>query len=91
MFLDGILNTGYTSPASATSAYKKQNEETSTSLPRSWGSDTVSVVDANTRKVVNTIKVGSRPAGIAVDQPTGTVYVANSGDGSISVLTPAAQ
>ena len=42
MFLDGILNTGYTSPASATSAYKKQNEETSTPLPRSWGSDTVS-------------------------------------------------
>lgn len=41
MYLDGILSTGYTSQALANSANKKQEEEES-SLPLSWGKDTVS-------------------------------------------------
>jgi YVTN family beta-propeller protein len=55
----------------------------------------VSVIDAATCNVTQltgcarpaaTVYVGSAPTGVAVDTATNTVYVANSGDGSVSVI-----
>ncbi len=63
----------------------------------SGGGNTVSVIDAatcNARRRTGcrrtaAIRVGSGPDGVAVDQATGTVYVANSGAGTISVINTA--
>jgi YVTN family beta-propeller protein len=63
----------------------------------SGGGSTVSVIDAatcNARRRTGcgrtaAIHVGSGPDGIAVDQATGTVYVANSGAGTVSVINTA--
>jgi DNA-binding beta-propeller fold protein YncE len=64
----------------------------------SAGGDTVSVIDArhcSARDVSRcqgpwpTITVGHLPAGIAVDQKTDTVYVANNGDNTVSVFNGA--
>jgi YVTN family beta-propeller protein len=51
--------------------------------------DTVSVIDAAARAVVDTITVGEEPVGIAVS-PDGTrVYVANRGSSTVSVIDSA--
>ncbi|WP_162272783.1 YncE family protein [Nocardia lijiangensis] len=46
----------------------------------------VTVVDALTNTVEATVEVGSRPTGIAVDPRTGQAYVANSGEGTVTVI-----
>jgi DNA-binding beta-propeller fold protein YncE len=57
--------------------------------------DTVSVIDGATCNGTNgsgcgvvppTVKVGSGPFALAVDQATDTVYVANNNDGTVSVI-----
>jgi len=62
------------------------------------GGDTVSVIDArrcNAHDVSRcrgpwpTITVGDLPSGIAIDQQTDTVYVANDGDNTVSVFNGA--
>ena len=50
------------------------------------GSDSVSVVDVATAKVVKEIAVGKSPAGIAVSAAAGRAYVTNPGDHSVSVI-----
>jgi YVTN family beta-propeller protein len=59
------------------------------------GSDTVSVIDGKTcnatvtsgcKNIPPTITVGSGPDGVAVDQATDTVYVANVNDNTVSVI-----
>jgi YVTN family beta-propeller protein len=59
------------------------------------GSNAVSVIDGTTCNAVTqtgcptgptTIAVGSHPAGVVADPATGTVYVANDGAGSVSVI-----
>ena len=52
------------------------------------GSDTVTVVDADERRVVADPPVGEGPEGIAVDPDTGELLVANQDDGRLSVLNP---
>jgi YVTN family beta-propeller protein len=52
------------------------------------GSDSVTVVDADERRVVADPPVGEGPEGIAVDPDTGEVLVANQDDGRLSVLDP---
>jgi YVTN family beta-propeller protein len=53
------------------------------------GSNTVSVIDTATNKVVATVPVGTNPAGVAVT-PDGTkVYVANENDNTVSVIRTA--
>ncbi|MEF8801280.1 MAG: YncE family protein [Halolamina sp.] len=52
------------------------------------GSDTVTVVDADERRVVADPPVGEGPEGIAVDPDTGEILVANQDDGRLSVLDP---
>src|SRR5260370_9875847 len=39
--------------------------------------------------VVNTITVGGNPQGVAVDSTTGTVFVANQGSNTVSVISEA--
>src|SRR6476469_2284843 len=54
------------------------------------GSNTISVIDGKTNKVVATIPVGASPHGVvALDSPVGgfsTIYVTNSGSNTISVI-----
>jgi YVTN family beta-propeller protein len=49
-------------------------------------SDDVTVIDATTRAVVGTIKVGKRPRGITVSADGRRVYVSNSNSDSLSVI-----
>jgi YVTN family beta-propeller protein len=62
------------------------------------GPATVSVIDAATcnasdragcARPVATIHVGADPAGVAIDQATNTVYVANNGGATVSVIDAA--
>jgi YVTN family beta-propeller protein len=46
----------------------------------------VSVIDGGTNKVIKTLSVGKSPEGIAVDPNKGTIFVANSGSYSVSIL-----
>lgn len=46
--------------------------------------DSLSVIDAKTNTLINTVKVGARPAGVATDPQVG-VFVANSGNGTVSL------
>lgn len=49
-------------------------------------SNTVSVIDRLTNRVVTTIEVGSHPADIAVNPLMARAYVANSGTNTVSVI-----
>lgn len=48
--------------------------------------DAVFAIDPATEEIIETIPVGSRPTSIATNSSTGTAYVVNSGDDSISVI-----
>ena len=50
-------------------------------------SNTVSVENTNTNLVVDTIKVGNGPYGIAFDSTHNRMYVTNSDSGSVSINT----
>ncbi len=52
------------------------------------GSDSVTVVDADERRVVADPPVGEGPEGFAVDPDTGEILVANQDDDELSVLDP---
>lgn len=54
-------------------------------LTRSGRESGVLVLDLHRNVIVNSIKVGSRPTGIACS-PDGRIYVANSGSQSVSVI-----
>ena len=71
---------------------------TSTVYVANGGNDTVSVINATTcnarrstgcARPAATIHAGPGPAGIAVDQATGTIYVANGGGDTVSVINGA--
>jgi YVTN family beta-propeller protein len=71
---------------------------TSTVYVANGGNDTVSVINAATcnarrgtgcARAAATIHAGPGPAGIAVDQATGTIYVADAGGDTISVINAA--
>ncbi|MFZ0130431.1 MAG: YncE family protein [Candidatus Dormiibacterota bacterium] len=74
------------------------NFATDTVYVANWGGgsgDTVSVIDGATCNATNhsgcgqtppTVSVGGGPVGVAVDQATDTVYVANSADTTVSVI-----
>jgi YVTN family beta-propeller protein len=48
--------------------------------------DTISVVDGKTRKVVATVRVGVAPTQMAVSPDRSSVYIANAGSNSVSVI-----
>ncbi len=50
------------------------------------GAHTVSVVDLQQHKVVNTVAVGKAPVGVAVDNRNQLVYVSNVEGHSLSVI-----
>jgi YVTN family beta-propeller protein len=52
------------------------------------GSDSVTVIDCDRRRVVADPPVGEEPEGIAVDPDTGAVLVANQAERRLSVLDP---
>jgi YVTN family beta-propeller protein len=47
------------------------------------GSDFVSVIDPSSNTVIDTITVGSNPAGVAFDPANRLIYVAISGLGTV--------
>src|SRR2546426_12203167 len=49
-------------------------------------SDNVTVIDAATRKVIQSIPVGKRPRGVAVSPDGRRVYVTNSNSDTLSVI-----
>src|SRR5947199_9568516 len=49
-------------------------------------SDNVTVIDAATRKVIQTIPVGTRPRGVAVRPDGRRVYVTNSNSDTLSLI-----
>jgi YVTN family beta-propeller protein len=61
-----------------------------TALVTNFGSNSVSVVDAATNRVVSTLPVGAGPRGIAVNSATGRAYVVNSGSNTVSIVNVAA-
>ncbi|MGB8023693.1 MAG: hypothetical protein WCF06_05185, partial [Nitrososphaeraceae archaeon] len=50
------------------------------------GSNTISVIDGKTNKVVATIPSGYLPNGVASDETYSKIYVTNSGSNNISVI-----
>jgi YVTN family beta-propeller protein len=48
--------------------------------------NTVSVISGQTNTVTATIRVGLDPRGVAANPKTNTIYVANSGSNTVSVL-----
>jgi len=50
------------------------------------GVNNVQVINGTTNTVTTTIPVGSTPIGVAVDNETNMVYVANRGDNTVSVI-----
>jgi len=50
------------------------------------GSDTVSVIDRSTDRVVDVILVGKAPRGIAISPDTSRAFVVNSGSSTLSIL-----
>jgi YVTN family beta-propeller protein len=55
-----------------------------------YGSNTVSMLDTATRKVVTTVRVGAGPGGVAVAPGGARVYVSNYNGASVSVVDTAA-
>ena len=53
------------------------------------GSNTVSVINTSTNKVVNTVTVGSRPFGVAITANGSFAYVVNDSSNSVSVIKTA--
>ena len=51
-------------------------------------SGVVTVIDTEGLEVVNQVRVGPGPEGVAVHPADGTIYVANQGDGSLHVIDP---
>ena len=51
-----------------------------------YGSDTVSVIDGATDRLIANISVGSNPTSLAYDSSDGDIYVANSGSVNASVI-----
>jgi YVTN family beta-propeller protein len=62
------------------------NPNTNTIYVANSGNKTVSVMDGKTNEVVQTIRVGDSPAGVAVDSITGKVYVPNYQTNTVSVI-----
>ncbi len=52
-------------------------------------SNSVSVLNANTNRVIGTIAVGPSPEGLAITPDNKSVYVANNGDNTVSVIDTA--
>ena len=50
--------------------------------------NSVSVIDAGSRKVTATIEVGVLPDKMGVDPATHLLYVSNRGSGSVSIVDP---
>lgn len=53
------------------------------------GSDSITVIDCETREIIADPPVGEGPEGIGVDPDTGDILVANQDDGMLSVIDPA--
>ncbi len=50
--------------------------------------NTVSVISDSANAVVATVGVGSNPSGVDYDDARGEVFAANSGDNTVSVISP---
>jgi YVTN family beta-propeller protein len=62
------------------------NPETDIVVIASEKTDSVSIVDLNTRKVIATIPVGKLPKAVAIDRKLNIALVSNSKDNSVTVI-----
>ena len=74
------------------------NQVTQTIYVGNSGENTVSVIDGTACNAIHTsgcgqtaatVTVGNNPLGVAIDQATNTIYVANSGENTVSVINGA--
>ena len=74
------------------------NQVTHTIYVGNSGENTVSVIDGTACNAIHTsgcgqtaatVTVGSNPLGVAIDQATNTIYVANTGENTVSVINGA--
>ena len=74
------------------------NQVTHTIYVGNSGENTVSVIDGTACNAIHTsgcgqtaatVTVGSNPLGVAIDQATNTIYVANAGENTVSVINGA--
>jgi gliding motility-associated-like protein len=79
-------NTG-TSPVVATVTTTPAN--TQLAFIANFGSNSVSVINTTTQKVVSVIAVGNGPGAVTVSPNGGRAYVANANDGTVSVINTA--
>ena len=49
------------------------------------GNNTVSIIDIAKKEVINTIRVGVWPAGVAIDSSANRAYITNSSEGDSTV------
>lgn len=62
------------------------NPQTNKVYVSNYGNNTISVIDGNSNKVTNIVKVGTYPKGVAVNSLTNRIYVANYDNSSVSVI-----
>ncbi|EGW35874.1 YncE family protein [Desulfosporosinus sp. OT] len=48
--------------------------------------DNISIIDAETKALIGTVKVGSRPFAVGVNPVTNRIYVSNQGSDNVSVI-----
>ena len=78
LLLLGLLATASPQASTPPSAYVANGDNSS-----------VSVIDLETRTVLDTLNVGSSPTGMAATPDGSRVYVVNSGSNSVSVIDTA--
>ncbi len=86
-FQRSVTNTGPSSIASSTIVYEKRSGASNRVWVVNPDNDSVSVIDAATNNLIQSINVGTAPRTLAI-APNGNVWVTNKDSATISVISP---